>query len=69
MNESLVQEKKVSDIAHRQIMAALREIFSDPDRGLTPKKSFVSRITKSVHSKEAGKVKNLKEVLAKYGVA
>lgn len=69
MNGSLVQEKKISDIAHRQIMAALREIFSDPDRGLTLKSSFVGRITKSAHSKETGKVKNLKEVLAKYGAA
>lgn len=48
-------------------MAALREILSDPDRGLELKTSFVGRIKNSLRSKEAGKVANLKEILAKHG--
>ena len=66
MSRSLVQEKKIGDIAHRQVTAALREILSDPDRGLALRASFVSRLKKSVRSKESGRVKNLKEILAKY---
>lgn len=56
-------------MAQRQIMAALREILSDPDRGLALKAGFVSRIKKSLYSKNAGKVKDLKGILAKYSAA
>ncbi|OGF50306.1 hypothetical protein A3G55_03420 [Candidatus Giovannonibacteria bacterium RIFCSPLOWO2_12_FULL_44_25] len=64
MNGSTIQEKRIGDIAHKQVMAALREILSDPDRGLELRAGFVSRVKKSMRSKEAGKVKNLEEVLA-----
>ncbi|HEY4497296.1 MAG TPA: hypothetical protein VJC20_00865 [Candidatus Paceibacterota bacterium] len=69
MNKSLVQEKKISDIAHRQVMAALREILSDPDRGFMLRASFVRRIKKSLRSKESGNVQNLKAILAEYNTA
>lgn len=56
-------------MAQRQITAALREILNDPDRGLVLKAGFVSRVKKSVYSKNAGKVRDLKEILAKHGMA
>lgn len=69
MSNILIQEKKIGDIAHRQVMAALREILSDPDRGLELKAGFINRIKKSTRSKEAGRTKNLREVLAKHDVS
>lgn len=69
MHQAIIQDKKISDIAHRQVMAALREILSDPDRGLALRSNFVRRIRKSARSKEIGKVKNLRDVLAGRGAS
>ncbi len=66
MDELMIQSKGISDIAHKQVMAALREILSDPDWGLTLRPGFIRRIKKSVNSKAAGRTKNLKDVLPKY---
>ena len=63
---TVLENKKISDIAQKQVMAALREILSDPDRGLAFRAGFVRRVKKSMRSKESGKVKNLIDVLAKY---
>ena len=68
MANTFVEEKKISEIATRKIMSALREILSDPDRGLFLKTGFISRLKKSMRSKEAGKTKNLRDVVAKYHV-
>lgn len=58
----------MSDIINRHITAALREILSDPDQGLVLKSNALRRIRSSMRSKEAGKTKNLADVLATYGV-
>jgi len=63
---TVLENKKISDIAQKQVMAALREILSDPDRGLVLRESFVRKMKKSIHSKKAGKVQNLLDVLANY---
>lgn len=68
MSEQTVQNKEINDIAHRQVMAALREILSDPDRGMVLKSGAIRRLKTSMRSKEAGKTKNLTDVLAAYGV-
>lgn len=66
MAKTFVEDKKINEIAARKVMSALREILSDPDRGLFLKTGFIGRIKKSIHSKEAGRTKNLRDVLAKY---
>lgn len=68
MGWQTVQNKEINDIAHRQVMAALREILSDPDRGMIFKSSAIRRLESSIRAKEAGKTKNLTDVLATYGV-
>ena len=62
----ILEKEKISDIAQRHVVSALREILSDPDAGLDLNARFVSKIKKSSKSKIAGKTKNLLEVLAKY---
>lgn len=59
MNKSILQEKEIGAMAHRQVMAALREILSDSDRGLALKAGFLRRIKKSLRLKDVGKVANL----------
>jgi Na+-translocating ferredoxin:NAD+ oxidoreductase RnfG subunit len=61
-------DKKINDAAQRQVAAALREILSDPDRGLSLRRSTVQKLRKSLRSKKEGKVKNLNEFLKAYGV-
>lgn len=68
MQHAIIPDKKISDIAHRQVMAALREILSDPDRGLALRPDFIRRMKKSIRSKEAGRTKNLQDVLVRHGV-
>jgi len=63
---TVLENKKINDIAQKQVMAALREILNDPDRGLVFRQSFIRKLNKSISSKKAGKVKNLLDVLAKY---
>ena len=65
MTEAIL-DKKINDIAQRQVMGALREILSDPDFGFSLRASVIQRLKKSVRSKKTGKYKNLKEILAKY---
>jgi signal recognition particle GTPase len=65
MTEAIL-DKKINDIAQRQVMGALREILSDPDFGLSLRTSAIQRLRKSVQSKKTGKYKNLKDILAKY---
>lgn len=66
MAKIFIEDNKISEIATRKVMSALREILSDPDRGLFLKTGFISRIKKSMRSKGAGETKNLHNVLAKY---
>lgn len=66
MTKAMLQEKKITEIARRQVAAALREILSDPDAGLVLRASAAQRLKKSIRSKEEGKVKNLSRIIAKY---
>ena len=68
MTTQIIQNKKISDIAHRQVIAALREILSDPDRGMVLKQSAIQRLRSSLRAKKVGKVKNLIDVLAQPGI-
>lgn len=65
MTEAIL-DKKINDIAQRQVMGALREILSDPDFGLSLRTNAIQRLKKSAQSKKAGKYRNFKEILAKY---
>lgn len=60
-----MQTEKFTQIARREVLGALREIFSDPDFGLPLRTSVVRRLRKSIQSKKEGRTKNLEEVLAK----
>ena len=60
------KEKSISDLIRHQVVDVFREILSDPDRGLSLRKSFVQKIKKSTYSKKSGRVTNLLDVLAKY---
>jgi hypothetical protein len=56
-----------TDMAIRkQVISVIREIMSDPDAGLELRKSFKKRLMQSVRSKNAGRVKTLAEIKAKY---
>ncbi|MEK7480738.1 MAG: hypothetical protein AAB604_01385 [Patescibacteria group bacterium] len=68
MTMQVMQNKKMSDVVHRQVMAALREILSDPDQGMTLRSNAVRRLKSSIRAKQIGKVKNLIDVLAQYGI-
>ena len=61
-----IQTGKLNQIARREVVDVLREIFSDPDLGLPVSTGAVRRLKKSVQSKKAGRVKDLKEVLGRY---
>ncbi|MDA2935679.1 hypothetical protein MYX06_00460 [Patescibacteria group bacterium AH-259-L05] len=66
MAKTLTKNGKISEMAHREVVGALREILSDPDFGMLLRPEAIKRLKKSVRSKQAGKVKALKDVLAKY---
>lgn len=62
-----VQNKKnLENVARRQVVGLLREIFSDPDSGLLLRENIGKRLSKSIKSKKDGKYKNLGAVLEKY---
>lgn len=52
--------------ARQAVVGVLREIFSDPDAGFSLQSSAVRRLKQSVRSKNAGAVKDIRDVLAKY---
>lgn len=67
MTNTMVQNKTMLYAAARQaVVGVLREIFSDPDAGSSLQSSAVRRLKQSVRSKNAGAVKDLRNVLAKY---
>lgn len=66
MPRLLLPEKRIAQIARRQVVSALREILSDPDAGLVLQEKTVGRLRKSVKSKREGKTKDLTQVLQKY---
>lgn len=63
-----MQNKGINDIITRQIMAALREILSDPDRGMALRSGAIRRLKSSIRAKESGKTKKFADVLAMHSV-
>lgn len=66
MNSTLLQEKQIAAIARKQVALALREIMSDSDAGLVLRHATIVRLKKSVRSKQAGRLRNIREVLEHY---
>lgn len=66
MAKAFVQEKKIAEIARRQVIGIFRELMTDPDRGLSLRPEFARRLKRSIRSKQLGKVRDLREVLAEY---
>ncbi|MFY9462043.1 MAG: hypothetical protein WAP51_02480 [Candidatus Sungiibacteriota bacterium] len=66
MVKAMMQEKKIAEIARRQVATALREILSDPDASLALQKKTVLRLRGSLRSKKGGRVKDLADVLRTY---
>ncbi|MAG12568.1 hypothetical protein CL630_02020 [bacterium] len=66
MAKLTLENKKMSKLAHRSVVAALREILSDPDAGLVLRTNMFSRIKKSVKSKKSGNTTDLKIFLEKH---
>mgnify|MGYP001589359411 FL=1 len=60
-----MQTEKFTQIARREVLGALREIFSDSDFGLPLRTIATRRLRKSIQLKKEGRTKNLKEVLTK----
>ncbi|OGF82767.1 hypothetical protein A2924_03525 [Candidatus Giovannonibacteria bacterium RIFCSPLOWO2_01_FULL_44_16] len=65
MNKTIAGTR-TSNIVHRQVAAAFREILSDPDAGLEFSRVAGLRLKKSIRSSKTGKTKGLSEVLNKY---
>ncbi len=66
MAKAFVQEKKIAEIARRQVIGVFRELMADPDRGLSLRPEFARRLRRSIQSKQDGKVRDLREILARY---
>ena len=68
MAKLTLENKNIYDITQRRVVAALREILSDPDFGLSLKTSMVQKLKKSIQAKKGGKVKDLNKVLKRHGL-
>ncbi len=63
MARVMIQENRVAEIVRKQIIVTLREIMSDPDSGLQLRQGFITRLQKSRRSKQAGKLRDLRDVI------
>lgn len=61
-----IKENKIESLVRRQVVGVLREVLSDPDRGLALTQTAVKRLKKSIRSKKSGKYRSLSEVIKKY---
>lgn len=68
MAKASSEKINIYDITQKRVISALREILSDPDFGLSLRPGMIQKLKKSVQSKKDGKVKDIDEVLKKYGV-
>lgn len=66
MAKAFIQEDNLTDIVHKQVVSAFREVLSDPDFGLELTKGITLRLNSSARSKKAGQLKSLSEILDKY---
>ena len=66
MPKTLIAPRGINQIVRRQVINVLREMFTHEDSGLELTEETIRRLKKSVRSREAGRVKPLEQVLAKY---
>jgi len=65
--KALIQEKKIRAIVRQEVAAALREVFSDPDRGLELRPEFVRRSKRSIREMKTGKRIPFEKIMSVYG--
>ncbi len=65
MAETKTPQKNTANI-RKQVISVIREVLSDPERGLDLSQEAEERLLKSLQSKKEGKTKNLKEVIDNY---
>lgn len=61
-------DRKINMAVRRGVVEAIRELLSDPDRGLALTESAKRRLRSSIRAKERGRVTPLCDVLTKYGL-
>lgn len=66
MPKILIVPRGINQIVRRQVIDVLREVFVHEDSGLELTTRAAERLKKSVRSREAGRVKSLDQILAKY---
>jgi len=65
MAGTIERNNERNPIVRRQVVAALREIFSDPDAGLALTPAFARRLRKTAVSVKSGAVTDLRIFLKK----
>ena len=66
MLKTLPSVKKIDNLVRRNVISVLREVLSDDEAGLELSATAVQRLQKSKLSRQLGKVKPFKQILAKY---
>ena len=58
--------KKLDKIVRRNVISVLRDMLTHEDAGLDLTEETVNRLKKSIRSRQAGRVKPLSQILARY---
>lgn len=66
MLKTLSKSKKIDNLVRRNVISVLREVLVDSEAGLELTTGAAARLKKSIRSREAGRVKTLDQILAKY---